>query len=34
MKEFLMNPWFWVSVLVVSAVVHWAMSKFMSSKGG
>jgi hypothetical protein len=30
MTEYLSKPWFWVSVLIVSAVVHWVMSKVMA----
>jgi hypothetical protein len=30
MKEFLGNPWFWVSVVLVTFVAHWVMTKFMA----
>ena len=30
MTQFIGNPWFWVSVVVVSAVVHFVMTKVMA----
>jgi hypothetical protein len=33
MREFLTKWQFWVSVVVVAFVTHWAMNKFMPSAG-
>lgn len=33
MKEYLTQPWFWLSVVIVAIIVNWAWAKFASGKG-
>lgn len=33
MREYLTNPWFWVSVVVVALVINFAYQKFFAGKG-